>query len=67
MSLNHFFRYIFLKSDILTKGGEIMPKIHDYYQEMLDTHYGSHLEMCSELGLTLDDLYTNELEEDDFL
>lgn len=44
-----------------------MPKIHDYYQEMLDTHYGSHLEMCNELGLTLDDLYTNELEEEDFL
>nr|WP_307989598.1 hypothetical protein [uncultured Niameybacter sp.] len=43
-----------------------MPKIHDYYEEMLNTHYGSHLEMCDELGLALEDLYTSELDEDDF-
>lgn len=43
-----------------------MPKMHDYYEELMRTHYSNHLEMCSELGLTLEDLYTNDLIDEDF-
>lgn len=51
---------------MLSKGGENMPRMHNYYEELLNTHYHSHLEMCNELGITMDDLYTNELTDEDF-
>lgn len=52
--------------EILSKGGENMPRMHNYYEELLNTHYHSHLELCNELGITMDDLYTNELTDEDF-
>lgn len=44
-----------------------MPKMHDYYENLLNTrHYDTHLEMCDELGISLDDLYTSDLSDEDF-
>lgn len=42
-----------------------MPKVHHYYEELLHTKYHNHLEMCDELGISLDDIYTDELTEED--
>lgn len=42
-----------------------MAKMHHYYEELANTHYNTHLEMCEDLGVTLNDLYTDELDEDD--
>lgn len=51
----------------MKRGGECMPKMHNYYENLLNTHhYNNHLEMCNELGISLEDLYTNELDENDF-
>lgn len=43
-----------------------MPKMYNYYEELANTHYNGHLEMCKDLGITLNDLYTNELDDQDF-
>lgn len=43
-----------------------MPKLHPYYEDIMNRHYATHLEMCNELGIDLKDIYTNELTDEDY-
>lgn len=42
-----------------------MAKMHHYYEELANTKYTDHLEMCKDLGVNLQDLYTDEIDEED--
>lgn len=43
-----------------------MPKMHNYYEELMNTHFNHHLEMCTELGISPKAIYTESLDDEDF-